>query len=90
MMASNLTLQKYDSVSYNGAMKVTALLPDEIINAVVRETGAKTITRSLVIALQEWLSLQKIKRLSRMRKKKPLQFVDGFNAAKVRELNRTR
>lgn len=71
-------------------MKVTALIPDKMVQDLVRVSGAKTITQSLLVALGEWLKLQNLKKLHRAVKKNPLKFKDDFSAQKVRELNRTR
>lgn len=35
-------------------MKVTALIPDELIEKVKAKSGGKNITESLIIALNEW------------------------------------
>lgn len=69
-------------------MKVTAILPDEIISEVKEYAGGKNLTESLIVALQEWLSLKKIKELNKQIAKKPLQFTESFSAKNVRNLNR--
>jgi hypothetical protein len=69
-------------------MKVTALLPDEMVEEVRKRSGAHNITESLKIALGEWLALQRIRDLNKITRKKPLQFQPGFSAAKARALNR--
>ena len=71
-------------------MKVTALIPDELVNDVKRFAGGKNLTESLVTALEEWLSLKKVHALNDEVSKKPLQFSKDFSAAKVREVNRKR
>lgn len=71
-------------------MKVTALLPDNLINEVKQYSGAKNITESLVVALNEWLSLKKVKELNILIKNQPLHFSNGFSAPKAREINRKR
>ena len=71
-------------------MKVTALIPDKIVNEVRQYTGGKNLTESLIVALEEWVSLKKIKALNREILSKPLEFLDDFSADKVREKNRTR
>src|SRR3989338_5444193 len=68
-------------------MKVTALIPDGLMHEVKALTHAKTLTESLLIAMQEWVSLQKLRALNQKVKKSPLQFHDDFSANKVRELN---
>ena len=69
-------------------MKVTALLPDEMIAEVRKRSGADNVTDSLKLALGEWLALRRIRDLNKQIRKKPLQFQHGFTAEKVRNLNR--
>lgn len=69
-------------------MKVTALIPDEIVYDVQEYTGGKNITDSLVKALSDWLYLKRIQKLNREIQKEPLQFQEGFSAESIRELNR--
>lgn len=69
-------------------MKVTALIPDQLVNEVKKYSGGKNITDSLVIALGEWISLKKIKDLNSKIQDKPLEFNNNFNAKKLRSINR--
>jgi hypothetical protein len=69
-------------------MKVTAMIPDQLVNEIRQYSGAKNITESLIIALNEWLALKKIKELNRSIKKHPLHFSEDYSSLKVRELNR--
>lgn len=69
-------------------MKVTALIPDELVSDVKRLTQGKNITDSLIKALSDWVSIQKVKSLNSKVSKTPLEFKDGFNAKSVREINR--
>lgn len=69
-------------------MKVTALIPDKLIQEVSEEAKGRTLTESLMIALQEWIALRKIGSLNQQIKAKPLEFQKGFTAEKVRVLNR--
>ena len=71
-------------------MKVTALIPDSLIDDVKRLSRGRNITDSLTIALTEWIALQKIKAVSRKVKKSPLKFSPGFTAQGIRALNRKR
>ncbi|PKL15770.1 MAG: DUF2191 domain-containing protein [Spirochaetae bacterium HGW-Spirochaetae-5] len=71
-------------------MKVTALIPDELVNDVKHFAGGKNLTESLITALEEWLSLKKVHALNDEISKKPLKFSKDFSAAKVREVNRKR
>jgi hypothetical protein len=43
-------------------MKVTALIPDELVEEVKHLTQGKNITDSLTIALNEWVESQKTKK----------------------------
>jgi hypothetical protein len=86
-------MDEYDDISYIykqilTIMKVTALLPDDIIEEVKKLSGGKNITESLLIALQDYISRQKIRKAILKVKEKPLQFKDGFTAEKARNLNR--
>ena len=69
-------------------MKVTALLPDDIIQEVKKLTGGKNITESILIALKEYVAQQRIRKVIQKTRDKPLQFRDGFTAEKIRTLNR--
>ena len=71
-------------------MKVTAILPDDLVSQVRRHSGGKTLTDALQIALREWLALRRIKQLNRGVAKRPLQFRSGYSASSVREANRRR
>jgi hypothetical protein len=68
-------------------MKVTAIIPDEIISDVREYTDGKNVTDSLIKALSDWLYIKRIQKLNNEIKKEPLQFVDGFDAEIVRSLN---
>jgi len=69
-------------------MKVTALIPEEMIDEVKKYSGAKNITEGLLIALNDYLQRQRLKRVMQKIKKKPLEFSKDFSASKVRSLNR--
>ena len=71
-------------------MKITALIPDALVNDVKKLSKGKNITDSLIIALREWIAIQKVKAVSRKVRKSPLSFTPGFNAESVRTLNRKR
>jgi hypothetical protein len=65
-------------------MKVTALIPDDIINDVQEYTDGKNITDSLIKALSDWLYIKRIQKLNKEVRKQPLRFADGFSAETVR------
>jgi hypothetical protein len=69
-------------------MKVTALIPDELIIDVKAFAKGENLTESLIIALEEWTKLEKIKQLNEVVGSKPFKFKKGFTAEKVRRLNR--
>jgi len=69
-------------------MKVTALIPDTIIKEVKKYSKGKNITESLVIALEDWIALQKLKNLNSLILETPLQFRNDFSAQKIRKMNR--
>ena len=69
-------------------MKVTSILPDDLIHDVKRYSKGKNITDSLLIALREWLALRKVKELNKNVGAKPLEFDPLYTAKDVREINR--
>ena len=69
-------------------MKVTALIPDELVHEIKQYSGAKNITESFIIALNEWLALKKVKELNLQIQKQPLRFSLGFSSSRIREINR--
>jgi len=70
-------------------MKVTALIPEELITEVKELTQGKNITDSLIKALSEWVDIKKIKELNLQVSEDPLEFKSGFDAESARETNRT-
>jgi len=68
-------------------MKVTAIIPDEIIRDVKKFTEGKNITDSLIRALNDWLYSKRIESLNEKLSKDPVQFKEGFTAASIRNLN---
>lgn len=69
-------------------MKITALVPEELIQDVKKYSGGKNITESLIIALNDYINRQRIKRSIQKIKKNPLEFTNDFSAALVRKQNR--
>ena len=67
-------------------MKVTAIIPDEIVNDIQEYTEGKNITDSLIKALEDWLYIKRIQKLNSIVRKDPLQFVEGFNVESLRNL----
>ena len=70
-------------------MKVTALIPDDLVKDVRELAKGKNITDSLLIALKEWSSAQKLKNLTLKVKRRPLKFRRSFSADHIRSLNRS-
>jgi len=68
-------------------MKVTAIIPDDLIRSVQNYSQAKNITESLKIALNEWVSQQKVKELIKNITIKPLNLKHS-TFVKIRTLNR--
>ncbi len=70
-------------------MKVTALIPDNIIKDVTRFTGGKNTTDSLIKALEDWLYTKRIEELNKELKDNPVKFIEGFSAEQIRKINNT-
>jgi hypothetical protein len=68
-------------------MKVTALIPEQIIEEVKKYSGAKNITEGLLIALNDYLQRQRLKKVIQKIKRSPLEFSKDFTALKIRSLN---
>jgi hypothetical protein len=68
-------------------MKVTAILPDEIIKDVQQFTGGKNITESLIRALEDWLYKKRLDRMNEKLAGNPLQFKEDFSAEIIRKRN---
>lgn len=71
-------------------MKITALIPEDLINEVKKATGGKNITESLIIALRDYLAHRKVNYLIDQVQKEPLQFNEDFTAYGIRKINRNR
>jgi hypothetical protein len=69
-------------------MKVTAILPDDLIKEVKDFAKGKNLTDSLIIALKEWSNLRHLKELNKKIEKTPLEFSDDFSSDYIREINR--
>jgi hypothetical protein len=69
-------------------MKITAIIPDEIIADVQKYTGGKNITDSLIKALNDWLYTRRLKDLDQMLVEEPLEFKEGYSASRVRKLSK--
>jgi len=67
-------------------MKVTALIPDELILETKNLSNAKNITEALIIALNSYVALEKLKAMGESVRSKPVRF--RYSAEEVREVNR--
>lgn len=69
-------------------MKITALVPESLMDEVKKFSGGKNVTESLIIALTDYTNRQKLRKAIQKLKKNPLEFADDFNAEKIRKVNR--
>jgi bifunctional ADP-heptose synthase (sugar kinase/adenylyltransferase) len=67
-------------------MKVTALIPDELVQETKTLSNAKNITEALIIALNTYVALKKLKAMGESVRTKPVRF--RYSAEEVREINR--
>lgn len=67
-------------------MKVTAIIPDEMISEAMAISKTKTITETLKVALTAYIRSQKIKQLGSAVLNEPLEFTNS--AKQLRETNR--
>jgi len=67
-------------------MKVTALIPDELVKEVQSLSNAKNITEAMIVALNSYVSLEKLKAMGETIGKKSLIF--RYTAKEIRDLNR--
>lgn len=68
-------------------MKVTAIIPDELVKEAQIMSNAKNITEAMIIALNSYIALKKLKAMGEAIKKKPLQF--KHTAEEIRDINRS-
>ena len=67
-------------------MKVTAIIPDELVKEAQNLSNAKNITDAMIIALNSYVSLEKLKAMGETINKRPLRF--KYKAQEIRDLNR--
>jgi len=67
-------------------MKVTAIIPDELVKETQTLSNAKNITEAMIIALNSYVSLEKLKAMGETINENPLQF--KYTAQEIRDLNR--
>ncbi len=68
-------------------MKVTAIIPDDVIRDVQHYTHGKNITDSLIKALKDWLYVKRMEKLNKELSKEPVKFKEGFTAEGIRKLS---
>ena len=68
-------------------MKVTAIIPDHLVEEVKYYSKGKNITDSMIIALNEWLGLKHLHDLNKEVEENPLQF--ETDASDLRGINRS-
>ena len=68
-------------------MKVTAIIPDELVKEAQVLSNAKNITEAMIIALKSYVALENLKAMGRAIDKNPLQF--KYTAEEIREINRS-
>jgi len=66
-------------------MKVTAIIADDLVNAVKEYTQSSTVTEAITIALKDWIDLYNIRELNRQIAQNPISIKNG---QKVRKANR--
>jgi hypothetical protein len=69
-------------------MKVTAIINEDLMKSVMELSGGKNRTEGLVIALKDYVYHKKIEQFVEDIHKNPIEFIDGYSAENVRELNR--
>jgi hypothetical protein len=69
-------------------VKVTAVLPEEMINEIRKFSGGKSIAESLRIALTDYLQRQKFRKVMRELRQNPLEFTKDFTGKNIRRINR--
>jgi hypothetical protein len=67
-------------------MKVTAIIPDELVRETQALSNAKNITEAMITALKAYISVEKLKAMGKMINNNPLQF--KHTAEEIREINR--
>lgn len=67
-------------------MKVTAIIPDDLIAEAMELSKSSTVTDALKIALKTYIRSQKIKELGALVLNEPLEF--KYSSQELREINR--
>jgi len=67
-------------------MKVNLLIPDELVKEVQSLSNAKNITEAMIVALNSYVALEKLKAMGETIGKNSLKF--KYTAEYIRDLNR--
>lgn len=67
-------------------MKVTVIIPDELVKETQALSNARNITEAMIIALNSYVSLEKLKAMGEEINRNPLQFL--YSTQQIRDLNR--
>lgn len=67
-------------------MKVTAIIPDDLIAEAMELSKSNTVTDTLKIALKTYIRSQKLKELGTLVLNEPLEF--KYSSQELREINR--
>lgn len=67
-------------------MKVTAIIPDDLIAEAMKLSKSSTVTDTLKIALKTYIRSQKLKELGDLVLNEPLEF--KYSSQELREINR--
>ncbi len=67
-------------------MKVTAIIPDELVKETQALSNARNITEAMIIALNSYISHEKLKAMGEAINQNPLLF--KYTAQEIRDLNR--
>jgi hypothetical protein len=67
-------------------MKVTAIIPDDLIAEAMELSKSSTVTDTLKIALKTYIRSQKLKELGTLVLNEPLEF--KYSSQELREINR--
>ena len=67
-------------------MKVTAIIPDNLISEAMELSKSSTVTDTLKIALKTYIRSQKLKELGALVLNEPLEF--KYSSQELREINK--
>lgn len=71
-------------------MKVTAIIPDDLLKELKQRAPGKTLTESLILALRDWVARKNIEDLNRQVRTRPFRFKERLGARTLRQRNRRR